>query len=92
MTETVPWSSKLFFPEERALEDLLAFALERPEAARELKLGSVALDPRMTSMWPAATGLPAWAVTPNTAATLAAFARAAAPDPYRTCVADWVVE
>ena len=57
----------------------------------ELKLGRVALVPRTTSTCPALTELPACAVTPNSAAILAAFAFAAAPDPYKTSVVDWMV-
>jgi hypothetical protein len=46
--------SKLFVPDVPALEDLLDPDLDLPEAedlkARAVKLGSVAVDPSMTSM------------------------------------------
>ncbi len=94
MTETVPPAAPL--PEPEVLDGLGELELELAGLAdeagdKELKLGSVALVPRTTFTWPALTELLACAVTPNSAAILAAFAWAAAPDPYRTSVVDWVV-
>ena len=51
-----------------------------------LMCGTVALAPSMISTWPAATEVPGVALTPNRAAIRPAFARAAAPGPYRTAV------
>ena len=69
----------------------LAGLLAAEPGDKELKLGRVALVPRTTFTCPALTELPACAVTPNSAAILAALAFAAAPDPYETSVADWMV-
>ena len=93
LTETTPPAAPLL--EAEVLDGLgeleLAGLLADDPGDMELKLGRVALVPRMTSTCPALTELPACAVTPNSAAILAAFAFAAAPDPYKTSVVDWMV-
>ena len=88
LTETTPPAAPL--PETEVLDELgeleLAGLLADDPGDKEPKLGRVALVPRTTSTCPAVTELLACAVTPNSAAILAALACAAAPDPDKTSV------
>jgi hypothetical protein len=85
LTEIVPPAAPLSEAEAEALDELDGLGLGELPADepgdRAPKLGRAALVPRTTCTCPALTALPACAVTPNSAAILAAFAFAAAPDP-----------
>jgi superfamily II RNA helicase len=83
VTVTVPPLAPLLSSELELLLDelLLELELDELEPVSEVKLGSVALVPSTTSTYPSVTEELGSAVTPNSAAILAALALAAAPDP-----------